>query len=105
MFIYIYNIYYNHDGHPDGDGGRGTALTRHYAQASLYPAVSGQMTAAFKLRPEEWQYGPPDSSYKSPAACAGTSVTSAFLIGLDLDQSPAIGCLCRVGAGQSGDIE
>eukprot|EP00435_Cladocopium_sp_Y103_P037501 s1116_g9.t3 len=38
--------------------------------ASLYPAVSGQMTASFKLRPEEWQYGPPDSSYKSPAACA-----------------------------------
>lgn len=38
--------------------------------ASLYPAVSGQMSASFKIRPEEWQYGPPDSSYKSPAACA-----------------------------------
>lgn len=83
-----------------------TALTRQHAQASLYPAVSGQMTASFKLRPEEWQYGPPDSSYKSPAACAGTS---AFLVGLDLDQwitSHFFVHGCRVAvACQSGDIE
>eukprot|EP00434_Breviolum_minutum_P038049 symbB.v1.2.033743.t1/scaffold4235.1/size42661/3 len=38
--------------------------------ASLYPAVSGQMNATFKLRPEEWQHSPPDASYKSPSACA-----------------------------------
>ncbi|CAE8621272.1 unnamed protein product, partial [Polarella glacialis] len=40
--------------------------------ASLYPAVSGQMTAAFKISPEEWLHGPPDDSYAPLSASART---------------------------------
>ncbi|CAE7682465.1 UPL3 [Symbiodinium microadriaticum] len=37
--------------------------------ASIYPAVSGQMTATFKIRPEEWLHGPPDESFTALSAC------------------------------------
>ncbi|CAJ1404474.1 unnamed protein product [Effrenium voratum] len=38
--------------------------------ACLYPAVSGQMTAAFKIRPQEWKYAPPDASFRALSAGA-----------------------------------
>lgn len=37
--------------------------------ASIYPAVSGQMTATFKIRPEEWLHCPPDESFTALSAC------------------------------------